>query len=65
TMSPCGFFDMSRRGILCSIVRDLTTAVENRESCAAESHKEYGRWAYALWGGFVFDSGELSAALNA
>lgn len=65
TMSPCGFFDMSRRGILCSIVRDLTTAVENRESCATESHKEYGLWAYALWGGFVFDSGELSAALNA
>lgn len=64
TMSPCGFFDMTRRGILCSIVSDLTTAVENRESCASEAHKEYGLWAFALWGGFVFDSADLMRTLK-
>ena len=64
TLSPCGMFDMSRRGVMCSIVRDLTTAVENRESCREERHKEYGLWAFSLWGGFVFDREALEDALK-
>ena len=63
TMSPCGMYDMSRRGVICSIVRDLTTAVENRESCRTESHKEYGLWAFSLWGGFVFDREDIEKDL--
>lgn len=59
TMSPCGMYDMTRRGVLCSIIRDLTTAVENKESCAEEAHKEYGLWAFSLWGGFVFDQKDI------
>ncbi len=59
TLSPCGFFDMSRHGLMCSIVRDLTTAVENKESCAEERFKEYGLWSFSLWGGFVFEQAEL------
>ena len=64
TMSPCGMLDMSRRGVICSIVRDLTTAVENRESCRQQRHKAYGLWAFSLWGGFVFDQKELENALQ-
>lgn len=63
TMSPCGMYDMSRRGLLCSIVRELTTAVENKESCREERHKEYALWAFSLWGGFVFDQKTLEAAM--
>ncbi len=62
-ISPCGYVDMTRHGILCSIVRDLTTAVENKESCATEGNKEYGLWAYSMWGGFVFDSEDLKNTL--
>lgn len=63
TMSPCGMLDMSRRGVMCSVVRQLTTAVENRESCARERHKEYGLWAFSLWGGFVFEQEDLERGL--
>ena len=62
-MSPCGWVDMTRHGILCSVIRELTTAVENKESCREERHKEYGLWAYALWGGFVFDQADIETQL--
>ena len=64
TLSPCGMFDMSRHGVICSIVRDLTTAVENKESCREERHKEYGLWAFSIWGGFVFDKQDLLEAME-
>ena len=59
TSSPCGYIDMTRRGIMCSIIRELTTAVENKESCRVEGHKEYGLWSFALWGGFVFEQADV------
>lgn len=63
TMSPCGMYDMSRRGIICSAIRELTTAVENKESARTEAHKEYGLWAFSLWGGFVFDQADVEKDL--
>ena len=62
-ISPCGWVDMSRHGIMCSIVRDLTTAVENKESCRAEAHKEYGLWSFALNAGFVFEQADIENEL--
>ncbi|MBP3633847.1 MAG: hypothetical protein J6J43_04655 [Oscillospiraceae bacterium] len=59
TMSPCGFLDMTRHGIMCSIVGDLTTAVENRESCTEQRNREYGLWQFAVQSGFVFLSEDL------
>ena len=35
-MSPGGMLDMSRRGIMCSAVRQAVTAVENKETARAE-----------------------------
>lgn len=56
TMSPCGFIDMSRRGIMCSIIPELTTAVENKESIKGELNKKYGLWSFAIQGGgFVYE----------
>lgn len=63
-MSPGGMLDMSRRGYMCSVVRDATTAVENRESARTESHREEALWRVALSFGFVFDSSDLTHALN-
>ena len=63
TISPCGWIDMTHRGMMCSIVRELTTAVENKESCRTEGHKEYGLWQFALWGGFVFEQADVEKLL--
>ena len=63
-MSPGGMLDMMRRGVMCSVVRDATTAVENRESARTESHKEEALWRVALEFGFVFDSKDLVEALT-
>ena len=58
-LSPCGCLDMTRRGLMCSIVGDLTTAVENKESCSEQRNLEYGLWQFSVQGGFVFLSDTL------
>lgn len=62
-VSPGGMVDMSRRGIMCSVLRDAVTAVENKETARNELCKEIGLWRAALSFGFVFDSEELILAL--
>ncbi len=63
-MSPGGMIDMSRRGYVCSAVRDATTSVENKESAATEAHHEEALWRTALAFGFVFDSADLIRAVG-
>ncbi|MCB0114083.1 MAG: hypothetical protein KDD84_08325 [Caldilineaceae bacterium] len=63
-MSPGGMVDMSRRGIMCSVLRQAVTAVENRESAAAEAHKEEALWRVALAFGFVFEVDDFVAQLT-
>lgn len=63
-MSPGGMVDMSRRGVICSVLRQAVTAVENRESAAAEAHKEEALWRIALAFGFVFDVDDFVAQLT-
>ncbi|MBE6552481.1 MAG: hypothetical protein E7665_10170 [Ruminococcaceae bacterium] len=58
-VSPCGMLDMGRYGIMCSAVRELTTAVENRESARGEKNKEYGLWHTALLYGFVYNKEDI------
>ncbi len=62
-MSPGGMLDMSRRGVMCSAIRQATTAVENRESARTEVYKEEGLWRTALAFGFVFDLEDWMGAL--
>lgn len=64
SFSPCGMLDMSRRGLMCSIVGDVTTAVENKESCREQSNLRYGLWQFAVQSGFVFLSEELKACIG-
>ncbi|MBP6962828.1 MAG: isochorismatase family protein [Armatimonadetes bacterium] len=63
-MSPGGMLDMSRRGYMCSVIRNATTAVENRESARTQSHKEEALWRVALAYGFVFDADDLVGAIR-
>ncbi len=58
-MSPGGMVDMSRRGVMCSALRQAVTAVENQASARTQAHKEEALWRVALAFGFVFDVNNL------
>ncbi len=62
-MSPGGMVDMARAGCLCSTIEEAVTAVENRETAAAEREKEQALWRVALEFGFVFRLSPFLAAL--
>lgn len=63
-LSPGGMWEMSQRGLLCSTIRQATTAVENRETARQELCKEIALWRVALAFGFVFDLDDLLTALQ-
>ncbi|MDI6829621.1 MAG: hypothetical protein QME62_14175 [Armatimonadota bacterium] len=63
-LSPGGMADMSKREIMCSVIRQATTAVENKESARKELHKEEALWRVALAFGFVFDVEDFIKALG-
>ena len=63
-MSPGGMVDMSRAGVMCSVLRQAVTAVENRESARNEAHKAEALWRVALAFGFVFDVDDFVTQLN-
>ncbi len=63
-MSPGGMLDMSRRGLMCSTIRQAVTAVENKESARQEWGKELGLWRVALAFGFVYDIDNFISALE-
>jgi hypothetical protein len=64
-MSPGGMLDMSRRGVMCSALRQAVTAVENRETARRELCKQIALWQVALAFGFVFDVDDFVDALSA
>jgi nicotinamidase-related amidase len=63
-MSPGGMLDMSRRGFLCSTIRQATTCVENRETAREELNKQEALWRVALAFGFVFDIDDFVSGLR-
>mgnify|MGYP005840110043 CR=1 FL=1 len=64
-LSPGGMRDMQQRGLLCSALRQATTAVESKETAETELCKETGLWRVALLYGFVFDVDDFMQALAA
>jgi hypothetical protein len=62
-MSPGGMLEMSRRGVMCSALRQAVTAVENKETARQELAKELGLWRVALAFGLVFNVDDLISAL--
>ncbi|MCL2518317.1 MAG: isochorismatase family protein [Oscillospiraceae bacterium] len=58
--APCGMVDMMRRGFLCTIIREATTAVENKETSEHQLTKER-----ALTGiGLIFSLDDFLEGLN-
>lgn len=64
-LSPGGMAEMQQYGLMCSALRQATTAVENRESARGEWCKELALWRVALAFGFVFDVDDFVRALRA
>lgn len=63
-MSPGGMVDMSRRGLMCSILRQATTAVENKETARLELNKQLALWRVSVAFGFVFDLNDFVRAIT-
>lgn len=64
-LSPGGMAEMQQYGLMCSALRQATTAVENKESAREEWCKELALWRVALAFGFVFDVDDFVRALRA
>lgn len=63
-LSPGGMAEMSRHGVMCSALRQATTAVESRETARQELCKEIALWRIALAYGFVFDVDSFLSGLR-
>lgn len=64
-LSPGGMAEMSRHGIMCSVLRQAVTAVENRETARDQLCKQIALWRVAVAFGFVFDVDDFVRALRA
>jgi hypothetical protein len=64
-MSPGGMLEMARRGVLCSVFREATCAVERKETVREELNKEEGLWRVSVEFGFVFGVDDFIATLEA
>ncbi|MFW6598286.1 hypothetical protein ACQBAU_07010 [Propionibacteriaceae bacterium Y2011] len=62
--SPGGMVDMSRAGVMCSAVRQATTAVEHAETARDQLAKQIGLIKVAVHYGFVYDADALITALS-
>jgi hypothetical protein len=64
-LSPGGMADMGNKyRLMCSTIRQATTAVENKESARGEHEKESALWRVALAFGFVFDKDDFIGAMK-
>jgi len=63
-LSPGGMADMTKYGMLCSTIRQATTAVENKQTARNEQNKEEALWRIGLAFGFVFDLDDFLTSLS-
>ena len=63
-MSPGGMVDLGRHGLICSVLEDAVTAVENRETAREQREKAQALWRVSLEWGFVFNSVDFMRALT-
>jgi len=63
-LAPGGAEDMRRHGILCSIVEDATTAIENHETARDQTGKAMGLWFFSIIYGFVLDVDAITQWLD-
>jgi nicotinamidase-related amidase len=63
-LSPGGMAEMHKYGLWCSVLREATTAVENKETARSELCKEIALWRVALAFGFVFEVDDFITAIK-
>jgi len=63
-LNPGGMQDMKRHGLLCSVIPEAVTAVENKETARREEAKQLSLWSVSLFFGFVYSLDDLVAALS-
>lgn len=63
-LSPGGMWEMQKKGIICSTIRQAVTAVENKETARKEICKELGLWRVGMSFGFVYDIDDFTLALS-
>ena len=56
---------MQKYGLMCSALRQATTAVENKETAKGEHCKEIALWRIAITFGLIFDVNDFITAINA
>ncbi len=65
-MSPGGMVDMGRHGVICSVIREAVTAVENAETARTEREKQQALWRVAInFGCFVFGLADFTKMVKA
>jgi len=64
-ISPGGMVDMSRRGLMCSVLKQATTAMETKETARQEWAKEVALGRVGIQFGFVFDVDAFIDAIRA
>jgi len=57
--------DMCRHGLMCSVIPQATTAIENKETARAELCKQVALWRVGLLYGFLFDVDDFVGAMKA
>lgn len=62
-LSPGGMAEMDKHGMMCSALRQATTAVENGATARFELCKEIALWRVSLAFGFVLDVDDFIQAL--
>ena len=59
-----GIWEMARHGLLCSAIREVVTAVENKETARGEVAKELALWRVSAGYGFVYQMDPFIRALE-
>jgi len=59
-----GMWEMARHGLLCSTIREVVTAIENKETIHGELAKANALWRVSTGHGFVYDLDSFIAAIQ-
>jgi len=59
-----GMLDMARKALMCSTIREVVTAAENKETARGELAKENALWRVSTGYGFVYDLESFVEAIS-
>ncbi|TMV49589.1 hypothetical protein FE783_13905 [Paenibacillus mesophilus] len=62
--SPGGMLEMSKRGLVCSTIREAVTAIETKETARHERAKDLALWRVSILFGFVYELDDFVTAIR-